>query len=215
MHVPDGILPAGTLIATSIVAVGSVAVGLRKLDYDTIPRAGVVAAVFFVVSLVHVRTPYGAVHMALSGLAGMTLGWAAFPAMAVALFLQAILFGHGGVTTLGANVVIMGMPAVCCYYLFAPRMSGRTIQRRAFARGVGAGVLGVLLAWLVFFLVMLSAGNQYKWPAVGFLLMNVVVMPVEALVTGWAVAFLARVRPSILTAPSGRKLHRENSHVAN
>ena len=73
----------------------------------------------------------------------------------------------------------------------------------------------MLLAWLLFFLVILSAGDQYKWPAVGFLLMNVVVIPVEALVTGWAVAFLAKVRPSILAAPSGRKLYRENSHVAN
>lgn len=213
MHVPDGILPAETLIATSVMAVGAVAVGLRKLDYDTIPRAGVMAAVFFVVSLAHVRTPYGAVHMALCGLIGMTLGWAAFPAIAVALFLQAILFGHGGLTTLGANVLIMGTPAVCCYYLFALRPGGSIVRRRPFARGVAAGVSGVLMAWLIFYLVMISAGDQYRWPTIGILLANLVIIPVEGFVTGWAVAFLARVRPSVLAARSGRRLYRENSYA--
>jgi len=43
-----------------------------------------------------------------------------FSAILVALALQAVFFQFGGITSLGVNTVIMALPAVACYYIFAP-----------------------------------------------------------------------------------------------
>ena len=60
----------------------------------------ILAAHFFVGSLIHVPVGPSSVHVVLNGLLGMLLGWAAFPSIFVALMLQAILFQYGGITVL-------------------------------------------------------------------------------------------------------------------
>ena len=74
--------------------------------------AGVLSATFFVASLVHVPVGPSSVHLIMNGLAGLVLGWAAFPALFVGLLLQAVFFGFGGVTVLGVNTVAIALPAV-------------------------------------------------------------------------------------------------------
>ena len=54
MHIPDGVLSPPVLVTTGVLAVGGVANGLRGMDYDRIPRVAVLAATFFVASLIHV-----------------------------------------------------------------------------------------------------------------------------------------------------------------
>ncbi len=52
---------------------------------------------------------------------GLLLGWPAFPAILVGLFLQALLFQFGGLTVLGVNTFNVAVPAVLCFYLCAGR----------------------------------------------------------------------------------------------
>jgi cobalt/nickel transport system permease protein len=52
-------------------------------------------------SLVSVPVGPGSVHLLLNGLMGLLLGWAAVPAILVALILQAVFFGFGGILVLG------------------------------------------------------------------------------------------------------------------
>ncbi len=123
MHIPEGFLSGtpggiGVLAAGAAVAATGTAIGLRKIDYEQMPRVAMLSAAFFVASLVHVPLGGTSVHLVLNGLVGLILGWAAFPAILIALFLQAVFFGFGGVTTLGLNTVTMALPAVAAYYLF-------------------------------------------------------------------------------------------------
>lgn len=123
MHIYEGILSCSAhgqelLAAGALVAAAGTAVGLRKLDPQRLPQAGLLSATFFVASLVQVPIGPSSVHLILSGLLGLVLGWAAFPAVLIALTLQAAFFSIGGPTTLGLNTVIMALPAVVCYYLF-------------------------------------------------------------------------------------------------
>ena len=96
MHISEGVLSAPVLAGGAAFAVAATAVGLKKLTSDRIPQAGVLSAAFFVASLVHVPIGPSSMHLILNGIVGLLLGWAAFPVIAVALVLQAVLFQFGG-----------------------------------------------------------------------------------------------------------------------
>ena len=168
------------------------------MEYERVPRVGVLSATFFVASLIHVPIGPSSVHLLLAGLMGFLLGWAAFPALAAALFLQAILFGFGGLTSLGANVVNMGAPAVACYYVFARHVRPETAPGRAFGLGFGAGAVSVLLSCVLLGGTLFAVGKGFLAVVWAVLAAHVPVMVIEGLATGSAVAFLHKVRPELL-----------------
>jgi cobalt/nickel transport system permease protein len=207
VHISEGILPPEVWIAGAAVAAGGVAIGLRKTDYEQLPRVAVVSSAFFVASLIHVPV-LGAtsVHLVLNGLAGVVLGWAAFPALLVALVLQAVLFGFGGPTTLGVNTLVMAAPAVTCYYLFRRPLRARRKELAA-AAAFAAGALAVALSVVLLGAVLLAAGEHFLPVVQLALVAHVPVMVVEGLVTASAVLFVRKVRPELLAgAARGKEL---------
>ena len=126
MHISEGILPAQLSISgygfTSLITWYS----LRKINrlpnpQASIPKASLLTAAFFVASSIHIPMPIGSVHLVLNGLLGAVLGYYAFPAILIGLFFQGIMFGHGGLTTLGINAIIMGIPAILAHQIFQLR----------------------------------------------------------------------------------------------
>ncbi|MBW1888008.1 MAG: cobalt transporter CbiM, partial [Deltaproteobacteria bacterium] len=115
MHISEGILSTPVLISGAVLATAGTAVGLKKLDYERIPHVAILSAAFFVASLIHVPIGPSSVHLILNGLMGLFLGWVVFPAILIGLILQAILFQFGGLTTLGVNTILMGLPAFICF----------------------------------------------------------------------------------------------------
>jgi len=111
-----------------------------------------VAAIFFLASLVHVPLGLSNAHLTLNGLVGLVLGWGAIPAIFVALSLQALLFQFGGLTTLGVNTLIMAAPAVLCALAFRPLLASsrpRLVSLGAFFTGFCAlGLSGFIMAGL-------------------------------------------------------------------
>ena len=136
MHISEGILSGPVLISGVVLAAAGTAIGLKKLDYERIPRAAILSAAFFVASLIHVPIGPSSVHLILNGIIGLILGWGAFPVILVALVLQAVFFQFGGITTLGVNTMIMAFPAIICYYLFGGLVRKRL--RIAFLRPLRA-----------------------------------------------------------------------------
>lgn len=201
MHIADGILSGPVLLGGAALAAGGVALGLRKLDYERVPQVAVLSSVFFVASLIHAPVGPTSMHLVLNGLMGLILGWAAFPAILVGLFLQAIMFGHGGLTVLGVNTLNMALPAVVCYYLF--RRSARWVKSKpvVFSFGAVAGAVAITLSALMTGLALLASGEALKGPAVGMAGAHLPLILIEGLVTGSIVAFLRRVRPELLDAP--------------
>ena len=95
MHIAEGVLSAPVLLTGAVVAAGGTSIGLKKIDYDRIMTVALLAAAFFVASLVHIPIGPASGHLLLNGLMGVILGWGAFPAILVGLFLQALLFQFG------------------------------------------------------------------------------------------------------------------------
>jgi cobalt/nickel transport system permease protein len=206
MHVAEGTLSGQVIIAGAVLAAAGVAIGLRKLDYDRIPQVAVLSSTFFVASLVHVPVGPTSAHLILNGLTGVLLGWAAFPALLVALFLQVILFGFGGITALGVNTMIMALPGVVCYYLF-----NRPIRvvglRGVFALGFVTGVLGIALGALLLGTALLWSSGDFLNVVRLVILSHIPVMIIEGIITGAIMVFLRKVRPEALaplTHESGR-----------
>jgi len=202
MHIAEGVAPASVAAVGGVLAAGGVAVGLRVMKDEQIPRAALMSSAIFVASLV-VRLPLGpsSVHPVLNGLAGLILGWAAIPVFLVALFLQALLFQFGGITTLGLNTLTMGLPAVVCYYLYARRIRQCAGGRRAFLVGVAAGVTALALSFILWSAALVLSGKQLAVIVKLALVPHLGITLVEGLITGFVVGFLARVYPTVFEMP--------------
>lgn len=92
--------------------------GGRPVSEEEVAHVGVLTAAFFVASLIHIRVGPTSVHLLLNGLLGVVLRWRAAWALPIALLLQAILFRHGGLTTLGVNCCVQLIPAWSAWGLF-------------------------------------------------------------------------------------------------
>ncbi|HKK89831.1 MAG TPA: cobalt transporter CbiM [Desulfobacteraceae bacterium] len=201
MHISEGVLSGPVMTAGAVFAITGVAAGLKKLDYDKIVHVAILASAFFVASLIHVNIGPSSVHLILNGIVGILLGWSAFPAIAVALLLQAVLFQYGGITALGANTLIMAVPAVLCYYLFSP-LIGKG-KRITFAAGFLAGSCAIFFSALLLGAALWFTEKNFFEVALAIIAANVPVMIIEGVVTGFCISFLLKVYPEIL--PGGVK----------
>lgn len=196
VHLADGILAAPVIVAGTALAAGGLAIGCRRLEPERIPKASLLAAAFFVVSLVHVPVGPWGLHPLLNGLLGILLGWAAFPAIFVALLLQAMFFGVGGITVLGVNTVTLALPAVVVHALFAARLE----RGSPGLWGAVAGASAVLLTGALVASALALSGREL-WPAAT--LVGAVYVPlaaVEAALTATIASYLGRVHPALLGA---------------
>lgn len=197
MHISEGVISAPVLLSGVALTAAGTAIGLKKLDYDRIPQVAILSSAFFVASLVHVPVGPSNVHLILNGLMGILLGWVAFPAILIALALQAVLFQFGGLTSLGVNAFNMAMPAVVCYYVFGAWVksdnSGFAVSA-SFLAGFGA----MLLAGLLTGLSLVFTGQSFLSAAQVIVAAHLPVMAVEGIFTAVCVQFLKKVRPEVL-----------------
>ncbi|MCU0613803.1 MAG: cobalt transporter CbiM [Desulfobacterales bacterium] len=196
MHISEGVLSWPILASGAALAAAGTAVGLKKLDYDRIAQAGILSASFFVASLIHVPIGPSSVHLILNGVVGLLLGWGAVPAIVVALFLQAVLFQYGGITTLGVNTVIMAGPAVICYLVFAPMISKK--PRITFLAAFAVGFFSVLLGGIIVGLALMFTEKNFFEVAALVIAAHIPIMIIEGFVTAFCVSFLKKVQPSLL-----------------
>lgn len=202
MHIAEGVLSAPILISGGALAVGGCALGLKKLDESRLMPAALLSAAFFTGSLLHVPIgPATSAHLLLNGLTGVLMGWVAFPVIAVALLLQALLFQFGGITVLGVNTWNMAMPAVIVGIAARPWLK-RAGCLRLTAAFLG-GALGVLGAALLTALSLAFTDEGFATAAKLLFIAHLPIAVVEGLVTVSVVSFLAKVRPEMLAARPG------------
>jgi cobalt/nickel transport system permease protein len=160
----------------------------------------VLGSAFFVASAIQVPMFGSSVHLILSGLMGLVLGWGVFPVVLVGLILQIAFFSIAGPTVLGLNTLIMALPGVICYYLFRSGVCS-SARSTVYAAGFAAGALGVMLGALLSSLALVCAGQRFVVLAEVFLTLHLPVALIEGLVTGSVVVLLRQVRPEVLRAP--------------
>ena len=198
MHISEGVLSGAALSIGWAGTIACTAIGLRKTDTSKIVRTALISSSFFLASLVNIRIGPSSTHLSLLAPVGLILGWSSFPAMLIALFLQAVLFHFGGLLVLGANTFIMGIPALIVHILFGKMIhseskiySGVT----AFIAGVSAVLMGACLAG-----VFLGISDRNFLEAAKLLFYaHIPLALIEGAVTSFMIMFLKRTSPEFLS----------------
>ena len=226
MHIPDGYLSPETCVAACVAAAPFWYVSVRKVkatvQSKAVPLLAVTSAFSFVVMMFNLPVPGGTTaHAVGMGIAAIVLGvWPAILAISIALFIQALFFGDGGLTSFGANslnMAVVGCLAAYGVYRLIAARSALESPRRVLAAALG-GYVGInaaaLLAALEFGIQPLlfrdvSGAPLYApyplevaVPAMAFAHLTIA-GAAEAIVTGGIVAYLQRANPSLLLATSG------------
>ena len=212
MHISEGILPAKICLMGYGITGLATWYSLHKINHQSnpsagIPKASLLTAACFVASSLHIPIPPASVHLVLNGLLGAVLGYYAFPAILVGLLFQAIMFGHGGLSTLGINGVIMGIPAMLAAQIFMLHYPMRTQINSTLSLNIFAflaGAIGLGLAAILFFtltILNLPSGLDQateKTAIYGLMIAHVPLMLIEGMFTVMVVNFLQRVKPELL-----------------
>ncbi|MDQ0340119.1 cobalt/nickel transport system permease protein [Caldalkalibacillus uzonensis] len=200
MHLSDGVLSIPVVIGTSIVAGGIVASSVKHVQQEDIPKISLMTAAFFVLSLINIPVGPSSVHPLLCGLLGIVLGRFSPIAVFISLLLQAILFQHGGLTTLGANTLLVALPALTCSVLFQ-QLKTRGMSYLSMIAGA-VGFIGVLLAVLLLISVLMVTSSYYTEGTLSvvrlLLIGHIPLLIIETILTAFIVKFLAQVRPELI-----------------
>ena len=162
MHIPDGYLSPSTCAVMYAASApcwwAAVRRTRRKLFGRTLPLLALFAAFSFVTMMFNLPLPGGTTGHAVGvGVAAIVLGpWASLLAISLAITIQALFFGDGGITTLGANcfnMAIVGSFAAWAIYQIVSLGASADSRRRVLAAalaGYGAINLSALLAAIEF-----------------------------------------------------------------
>jgi len=218
MHIPDGLMPP-LLCGVGYAGTGGLlwwsARQLQRQERDplgTVPRLALLTAAFFAASAVYIPLPLASVHLLLLGSLGALLGYGAMIGVVVGLFLQAVMFGHGGLTTLGLNGLIMGVPALLAAALFHGvwwRCRGWGRSLLGFTLGCGSVLLAVsCFSGAVLLGLPAAIDRQRELAAIAVIILSHIPLAIlEGVFTAALLNFLARVKPELmkLTPPAGAR----------
>lgn len=148
IHIPDGILPFWILAVGWLVSGFFIYLCLKKLakhgTVQKLPYIGIVSALMIIAMMIEI-VPI-AYHFNFSVLAGIILG----PSLAfIAVFIVDLIiamFGHGGITVVGLNSLILGLEAVAGFYLFHIFISLFKSQNSRFYSSFCATICGLFLS---------------------------------------------------------------------
>ena len=117
MHIPDNYLSPASCAVLAVAAAPVVGLSITKVkaqlkeNKELAPMLGIAASLSFLLMMFNVPIPGGTTAHAVGGvLLSILIGpYAASLALTVALLLQALLFGDGGILALGANIFNMAI----------------------------------------------------------------------------------------------------------
>ena len=156
MHIPDGYLSPSTCATLGAVMVPiwyrASAKLKQTLDVSRIPLLAMGAVFSFLIMMFNVPIPDGTTaHAVGATLIAIILGpWAAVIAMSVALVIQAIIFGDGGILAIGVNTFNMAFinPFIGYYVYRLISKNALHGSRRQIIAGAIAGYIGITFAAL-------------------------------------------------------------------
>ncbi|MGZ7115519.1 MAG: energy-coupling factor ABC transporter permease [Halobacteriota archaeon] len=206
IHLPDGVFSLQWVIVWWALALIVLAIALliaRRQTFTTqrLTAAALLAAVSF--AIFQVNVPFaGGVHMNLTPLIGILAGPAIGSLVVLIVNILSAAIGHGGWGLIGANSLVNISEVASAYYLFYYA----TRRFELFTRGAVAAFGGLLVGNVLSVLIIVISGIQGSTLSGTALfvyilqvpLLNLIVAVGEAIVTGFVVEYLGRVRPDML-----------------
>jgi cobalt/nickel transport system permease protein len=168
MHIPDGYLSPSTCAGLYAASAPFWYTALRRLRHTLhsrmVPLVSVFSAFSFVIMMFNLPLPGGTTgHAVGMGVAAIVLGpWASVLAVSIALLIQAVFFGDGGITAIGANCFNMAVAGSLVAY-GAYRMAGWRAPIGSARRVVAAGLGGYFAINVAALLTAVEFGLQPLW----------------------------------------------------
>jgi cobalt/nickel transport system permease protein len=156
MHIPDGYLSPQTYVPLWGVSLLFWSVALKKMKKELstkhVPYLAMAAAFSFLIQMFNIPIPGGTTgHVVGGGIIAILLGpWTAVIAVSVVLIIQAVVFGDGGITAIGANCFNMAVVIPFVSYWVFRLIHGKSIKgTRAYAAAFFAGYAGLSIGAIV------------------------------------------------------------------
>ena len=191
MHIADGVLGFEATAVVSVISVIALIKAIKELKNEDISITAVCSAMFFIASFIHIPFGVTQIHLILLGVIGILISSAIF----VALLLQALLLGYGGISSLSVNLFIMAMPSVIVYYLYNLQIVKKLSDKIRFFL---VGFLGTFFATLFLTLILYFSKQEYDYAAFSIFTINIITMVIEAIVSMFLLLFIKKVYPKIL-----------------
>jgi cobalt/nickel transport system permease protein len=156
MHIPDGYLSPLTYGPFWGAALVFWSVALKKmkekLSFKHIPYMAMGAVFSFLIMMFNIPIPGGTTgHAVGAGIIALLLGpWTAVIAVSVSLIIQAIVFGDGGLTAIGANCFNMAVVMPFVSYGVFQWLRGKAVGgARLYVAAFLSGYIGLAVAAIV------------------------------------------------------------------
>jgi cobalt/nickel transport system permease protein len=204
MHIPDAFIPIPQGIVYWIIALVFIALALRwaknEMSEEKIPLIAVLAAGIFALQSFNLPVSMGTSgHLVGGALAAIVLGspFAAVFILTLVLIVQGVLFGDGGITTMGANIINMGIiGGFVGFYSFKGLMGvTKNMNISAFSA-----------AWLACFIPALAASVEMflagtfplREGLIAMGLYHALIGIIEGIVTVIVIHLILKARPDII-----------------
>ena len=204
MHIPDAFIPLPQAAIYWIIALIFVALALRwarnELSEEKIPLIAVLAAGIFAIQAFNLPVGMGTSgHLVGGALAAIVLGspFAAVFILTIVLIIQGVVFGDGGITTMGANIINMGViGGFVGYYSYH---GIKSVIKNKFIPAAIAAWLGCFIAAVVCAIEMFIAGTFPLVP--GIIAMgtyHAAIGIIEGVITAGAIYLIHSTRPDLM-----------------
>ena len=195
MHIADGVLTFEVTAVITVVSSFAFYKAIKTLKEEEIQLTAVASAMFFIASFIHIPFGVTQIHLILLGVIGIFLGPCSFIAILIALLLQALLLGYGGVVSLGVNLFIMATPALIVFYINKTELFLKINEKIRFFL---IGFLGAFFATLFLVSILYFSKEQYEWAAYTIFTVNIFTMIIEGFVSMFLLMFIKKTYPKIL-----------------
>ncbi|KLE03482.1 cobalt transporter CbiM [Aliarcobacter butzleri] len=199
MHISDGIISIEVATVSAVVTLAFCVYSFKNLTNEKIALVASMSALFFVTSFIHIPFGVTQIHLMLIGFIGIFLGSLAFISIAIALILQALLLGFGGLSSLGANILVMALPAYLVYLIFKLEILKKLNEKVKFFL---VGFLGVFISSLLLFTVLVFSKDEYLAVAYSIIAVNIPTMILEGIVTMFLLLYIKKSMPKLLKETS-------------
>lgn len=209
MHIPDAFIPMGQALVYWIIALIFIALALRwarsSMKEEKVPLVAVLAAGIFAIQAVNIPIPWGTSgHMVGAALAAIVLGspYAGIFVLTLVLLVQGIIFGDGGITVMGANIINMGVVGGFIGYYGYTALNG--VMNNAYVAAFIAGWASLFISAILCAVELAIAGTFPLDLGLTFMgVYHAVIGLIEGGITAVALYLIASARPDILERPEG------------
>lgn len=204
MHIPDAFMPIYQGAIYWVIALVFVFLAVRwaknEMSEEKLPLVAVLAAAIFAIQSFNLPVSMGTSgHLVGGALAAIILGspFAAVFILTMVLIVQGVLFGDGGITTMGANIINMGVIGgfVGFYSYEGIKAATRSMPVSAFI----AAWLACLIPALACAVEMFIAGTfPFMEGLVAMGIYHAIIGVIEGVITVAAIYLITNVRPDLV-----------------